>query len=483
MAASTTISFSDQRKEEIRKQADAQAPFRERWIERNAFYYNDDYRYMRFLVPPGLRVLDIGCGTGRLLAELRPSYGVGLDLSQACVQLAQSTYPQLSFLQGDIENLATLDAVEGPFDVIVLSDTIGYLEDCEETLARLTSLCKPETRLIIAYYNHLWEPILKLASHLGLRMPMGELNWLSGGDIINLLDLADFEPVKQEWRQLMPKPLFGLGQLVNRFLAPLPGLRRFCLRNYVVARPRIKPEDQKPSVSVIVPCRNEKGNIEAAVTRLPALCDDIEILFVEGHSQDGTWEEAMRVQAAFPDRKIVCLRQDGVGKGDAVRKGFDAATGNVLIILDADLTVRPEDLTKFYRALTSGKGEFIHGTRLVYPMERQAMQSLNYLANRMFAVVFSYLLNQRFTDTLCGTKVLRRTDYQRLVAGRSYFGEFDPFGDYDLIFGAAKVNLKIVEIPIRYASRSYGSTQILRFRHGLLLLRMVRIAYLKLKAL
>ena len=166
-----------------------------------------------------------------------------------------------------------------------------------------------------------------------------------------------------------------------------------------------------------------------------------------------------------------------------MREGFAAARGDVLIILDADLTVAPEDIGKFFAIFASGRGEFVNGTRLVYPMAQGAMRFLNYLANRTFAVLFSWILSQRFTDTLCGTKAISRYDYNRLEAGRSYFGEFDPFGDFDLIFGAAKLNLKIVEIPIRYADRIYGSTQISRFRDGWLLLKMVWLAFRKIKAL
>jgi len=309
-------------------------------------------------------------------------------------------------------------------------------------------------------------------------------NNLPTADIANLLRLADYEIVRREWRQLVPKRLLGLGSFINRFIAPLPGIRRLALRNYVVARPVAKREKPAnlPSVSVLVPCRNEKGNIENAVTRMPAFAPDIEILFVEGHSKDGTFEECERVRAAYPDRDIKVMRQDGKGKGDAVRKGFAAARGDILMILDADLTVPPESLGKFYDAMVLGRGEFINGTRLVYPMEREAMRFLNNLANHGFAILFSYLLNQRFTDTLCGTKVIKRLDYKRLEANRSYFGDFDPFGDYDLIFGAVKLNLKIVEIPIRYDARRYGETQISRFTHGWLLARMVVFAWRKLKA-
>jgi SAM-dependent methyltransferase len=461
---------------------DSLAPGRNDWIKRNRFFHEHDRRYMRFLIPEGLRVLELGSGTGGLLDALKPSRGVGVDLSPKMTEIARDSFPDLEFVAGDIEDPDVIAALDGPFDVIVLSDTIGYLKDCQATLAQLHGLCTPESRIVIAYYNALWEPVFAMARWLSLKMPTGEQNWLSTDDTANLLHLADYEVIKREWRQIIPQSLFGLGGLVNRFIAPLPLIRRLCMRTYEVARSRRAKREDNPSVSVVIPCRNEKGNIEDAITRMPPFCDDLEIVFVEGHSQDGTWDEIQRVRDAYPEMKIQCLRQEGRGKGDAVRKGFDAATGEVLMILDADLTVRPEDLPKFYDAITGGKGEFINGSRLVYPIESGAMQFLNLVANRIFAALFTYLLNQRFTDTLCGTKVLRKEAYRQIVENRHYFGDFDPFGDFDLLFGAAKLNMKIQEIPIRYVSRTYGATQISRFQHGWLLLRMVVFAFRKLKA-
>jgi len=471
-----------QRKDAILSWANEQATEREAWIDRNRFYYESDYAYMRFLIPEGLRVLDLGCGTGRLLAELRPLRGVGIDFSPEMINVARKRHPGLEFFVGDVESPETYAHLDGPFDVIVLSDTIGSLTDCQATLEGLHRLCSPETRVVIAYYARMWEPILHLGEAIRLKMPQAQQNWLSTEDIENLLDLADFQAIKREWRQLLPRRLLGLGSLVNRYLAPFAVIRRFCLRNYIVARSlrTIKPPPR--SATVLIPCRNESGNIEAAIQRLPDFCPDIEVLFVEGHSRDGTLQEIQRVITAYPNRDIKVLVQDGKGKGDAVRKGFANARGEVLMILDADLTVPPEALPKFYDALASGKGEFINGTRLVYPIERDAMRFLNLVANQVFSWLFSWLLNQRFTDTLCGTKVLLQRDYRRIADNRAYFGEFDPFGDFDLIFGAAKLNLKVVEVPINYSSRSYGETQISRFRHGWLLLKMVVFAFRKLKA-
>lgn len=468
-------------KEATRRLADSVASERRSWIARNRYYYDDHYRYMRFLVPKGARVLDLGCGTGDLLAELAPSRAVGVDLSPAMIDIARKEHPGYEFHVGDVEDPAVIAGLEGPFDVVILSDTIGSLEDIEATLYGLQPLCGPETRLVISYYSRGWEPLLKLAERTGTKQRQLPLNWLSTSDIAGLLSLADFEIIKREWRQLLPKRLLGLGPLVNATLAPMPGIRRMCFRNYVVARSTIEKARPHASATVLVPCRNERGNIEAAVRRTPQFCDDIEILFVEGHSADGTLEEIERVRDAYPDRDIKVFVQPGKGKGDAVRHGFANARGDVLMILDADLTMPPEALPKFYNALAGGKGEFVNGTRLVYPMEERAMRPLNLMANRAFSLVFSWLLNQRFTDTLCGTKALSRRHYQRIAAERDYFGSFDPFGDFDLLFGAAKANLKIVEIPIRYAERRYGAPQISRFRDGWYLLRMVVFAYRKLK--
>ena len=410
---------------------------------------------------------------------------MGVDLSAEMVRVARETHPEFEFHVGDVEDAGMLATLRGPFDAIVISDTIGYFDDCEATLAALRPLCTSETRVVIAYYERSWEPALRIAEWLRLKMPHCRQNWLATRDTINLLTLADYEVVRREWRQLVPRRLFGVGTLVNRFVAPLPGIRRLSLRTYIVARPLTtrEPRALRPSVTVVIPSRNERGKRRGGKScSLAGFAPEVEIIFVEGHSSDGTFEECERVRAAWPDRDIKVLRQEGRGKADAVRKGFAAARGDILMIFDADLTTPPESLPKFYEVLATGKGEFVNGTRLIYPMEPGAMRALNFFANRTFAVILSFLLNQTFTDTLCGTKALWRRDYERIVAQRSYFGDFDPFGDFDLIFGASKLNLKMVEVPVRYAGRAYGETQISRFAHGWLLARMVAFAWRKLKA-
>jgi SAM-dependent methyltransferase len=470
------------RKQDMRNLTDASAPERRKWLARAAFFHQEDLRYLKFLIPEGARVLELGCGTGDLLAALKPSFGVGVDFSAGMIGEARKAYPDLTFLVGDVEDPVFVRSLRGPFDVIVVVDTLGAFDDCQAMFASLHDLCTRETRLVIGYFSHLWYPALKLAEATGMKMPQPLQSVLAPADVRALAALGDFEAVKNETRVLSPVRLFGLGRLVNRFLAPLPLIRQLCLRHFTVCRSMRRPADVR-SATVVIPARNERGNIEAAVKRIPRFVKALEIIFVEGHSADGTWEEIERVAAAHPDYEIKAMRQPGTGKGDAVFAGFDAARGDVLMILDADLTMPPEQLPKFWDAICSGKGEFVNGSRLIYPMEQQAMRFLNLIANKTFSLLFTWLLSQRFTDTLCGTKAMCRSDYTRIKTARSYFGEFDPFGDFELIFGASKLGLKAVEIPIRYASRTYGETQISRFRHGFMLLRMVLFAFMRIKAM
>jgi glycosyltransferase involved in cell wall biosynthesis len=289
-----------------------------------------------------------------------------------------------------------------------------------------------------------------------------------------------------ESKLLIPLYIPLLSELINRFVAPLPFFRAFNLLNIAVTRPlhRQAPRHAAPSVSVIVPARNEAGNIETAILRTPKMGPDDELIFIEGHSTDDTWERIVEMKERYQAKRSISIaRQSGKGKGDAVRQGFALATKELVMILDADLTTPPEELPRFYAALVSDKGEFINGSRLVYPMEKEAMRFLNMVANKFFALMFSFVLGQRFKDTLCGTKVLTRANYLKLAAHRDFFGDFDPFGDFDLLFGAARMALRIVEVPVHYRERTYGKTNIQRWRHGLILLRMLRFAATRIKFL
>ena len=453
------------------------------WRRKNQYYYKNIESLYRFLIPEGKRVLEIGSGTGSLLNVVKPSYGLGIEIVPEICESAQETFPHLSFITADIENLE----IDGAFDYIILSDTVSYFNDIQKAFQKIRAACSNSTRLIINFHNPAWNPILKLAISLKQKMPTAPLNWLSYEDISNLLELSGFEVIKHSSRMILPKNIPILTSLLNRFITPLPGFNQLGLINFLVARldsyeVSINEEKQPKTCSVIIPARNEAGNIESCVTRLPKIGEHTEIIFVEGHSQDNTWDEIQRVQSKYgADYDIKVIQQTNKGKGNAVREGFALATGDILMILDSDLTVRPEDLPHFFDALVSGRCEFANGCRLIYPCSSEAMPLINRLANRFFSFLLSYLIDNRIKDSLCGTKVVSKINYQKIADNRKYFGEFDPFGDFDLLFGASKLNLHISDIPVRYYPRTYGKSNISHFKEGLLLLKMCLYAANKIK--
>jgi SAM-dependent methyltransferase len=461
---------------------DRMAPELDRWNRRNRSYYRDLEIFHQFFIPPGARVLEVGCGTGDLLARVNPGVGVGIDFAPQVVAIAAAKHPHLNFFCLDAENFTLDDVGETEsFDFIILSGTLGHLGNIQTVLQHLHGFCDARTRLILTFHNFLWQPLLNFAEAIGQRRPQPPQSWLSMQDVQNLLAITGYQTVKSSRRFLCPKAIPGLSQLANRILVQLPGLNHLGLTNTIVARP-FAQRDPALTCSVVIPARNESGNIQNAIDRLPRLGRQTEVIFVEGHSTDNTWATIQQVVAqGHPHFTLKAFQQTGRGKADAVRLGFEQATGDVLMILDADLTVQPEDLPHFFEVIASGRGEFVNGSRLVYPRSGEAMPWLNNLANKFFSLAFSFLLGQTLKDTLCGTKVIRRTDYDNLVAGRTYFGDFDPFGDFDLLFGATKLGLHLVDVPVRYQPRMYGESNIAHFKEGLVLLKMCLYASRKIK--
>ena len=428
-------------------------------------------------MPEGKRVLELGCGHGDLLAALRPAYGVGIDFSSSAILAAKARHPHLNFIEMDTQHLK----LDETFDYIICSDLVNELWDVQAVFASLGPLCHPQTRLLLNLHSNLWQSPRQLATKMGIARPQMIQNWLTPEDTANLLYLADFEVVRTSSEVLWPvrTPLWD--SFCNRVLVKMWPCSFFGLTNLFIARPKPKRPLPESIVSVIVPARDEAGNIQAIFDRIPDMGRGTELIFVEGGSTDSTYETIQREMKLRERPLTQLLRQTGKGKGDAVRLGFANATGDVLMILDSDLTVAPEDLPRFYEAWRMGKGDFINGVRMVYPMEERAMRFLNLVGNKFFSLAFSYLLGQKVKDTACGTKVLSKADYGPIVKNRTYFGDFDRFGDWDLLFGAAKFNLKIVDLPIRYRERVYGESKMQRWHIGILLLRMVMVGLRKLK--
>ena len=461
---------------------DAIADGRMRSQKRHRYYWNEITNYCNFFSHNSLSILEVGCGTGELLNSIKGKKKTGIDFSAKMIDIAQSSFPDISFHVMPAENIA----LNEKYDLIILSNLIGYIDDIQIVFEQLHQVCHERTKIIVTYYNHLWEPSLKLGEFFRLKIKTSNQNWLTKNDIKNLLMLSGFEVYRESRRMIFPVYIPLLSEFLNNFLAKLPLIRQLSINSYSFAqvKPFLTNEQvvNKYSVSSVIPARNESGNIENAIKRMPAFGRFQEIIFVEGHSTDDTWEKIKEVKNKYLDtHRIKIARQDGIGKNDAVRKGFSMAEGEILMILDADLTVSPEDLPKFYFAIASGKADFVNGSRLVYQMEKEAMRYLNMLGNKFFSLAFSWLLDQPFKDTLCGTKVMLRKEYENMNQNREYFGNFDPFGDFDLIFGAYKLNLRIVELPVRYHERTYGSTNISRIKHGFLLLRMCFFALRKIK--
>jgi Glycosyl transferase family 2/Methyltransferase domain len=474
----------EQRRERTRDHLAKIAARRETWINRNRYYYELLNRLLRFLVEPQKKVLSVRCDIGNFLAVVRPSKGKGIDICGEIVAIAQQRNPSFEFAVAfpDKEEFQQAFKRNEKFDYILFND-IGDTVDVLQALRNLRPLCERHTRLLVTTYNHLWEPLVTFAEWSGMKVPRIEQNWLSTADIRNLLKLAGFEALETHRVVLLPKYLPLLSSFLNRFCARLPFLSKLCMTQVVVARMMPPPVSrERVSVSVVIPCKNEKGNVEDAVRRIPQLGGRTEIIFCDDQSTDGTAEEVLRVQALHPEKNVHLDHGPGVCKSRNVWTGFNAATCDVLMILDADLTTIPEELPYFIDVIVSGQAEFVNGSRLVYPVPKGAMTGANMLGNKFFSLAFTYLLGQRVKDTLCGTKVLWRSDWERIKPILGTWGTEDRWGDYELLFGAAKLNLKILDLPVHYQERIYGSTKMTKvFRNGLVMLRMCWHGFLKLK--
>jgi ubiquinone/menaquinone biosynthesis C-methylase UbiE/glycosyltransferase involved in cell wall biosynthesis len=499
LAVANRAGLTDPGKDTVRSYYDSLASVRDEWYERNRYYHTHIETIVRSLIPPGASVLELGCGTGNLLAAVQPGSGLGLDISPAMVEAARRKYPELEFEVADAEDLQLGGA---QFDFVIASDLVGELGDITAMLEGIRLGCHSDSRLVVTFHNPALEGVLRAAQRLRLAMKPARQNWVGQSVMENLLELADYRLESLDHSMLVPKHVPFVARWINTNVSGRRPLRYVDLVNVMVAKPIVpRPKAKELSATVLIPCRNEVGNIEAAIDRVPDLGVHTEILFVDGSSTDGTKEKIEEMIRRYEGEKDIRLllqvpeadygrpavRPDSptrmlrLGKGDAVRKGFDVAKGDVLMILDADLTVPPEDLPRFFHPIATGQADFVNGSRLVYPMEERAMKFLNYLGNWFFSVLFTWLLERPIRDTLCGTKALSKASYQKIKGGRAYFGEFDPFGDFDLLFGAARQNLHIIEVPVRYRRRTAGVSKVRVSQHGWLLLGMSFIGFRRLK--
>ncbi|MCK4521223.1 MAG: glycosyltransferase [Nanoarchaeota archaeon] len=463
---------------------DSLAKRRYKWIRRNKFYHKEILRYYRFLIPKHSSILELGCGTGNLIGNLFPSYGIGVDISEEMLKIAKQKYPYINFICQDIEEFSS----NKKFDYIIISGTLNSVRDIQRLLQRISKMATHDTRIIINCYNQLWNPIIRLSQKSGLKMPEIIFNWLSIDDVENFFNISGYQVIKKDFFLLFPKYIPIITTIFNKFIGKLPLIRHLSLEQFVIARLNKPPENtSKLTTSVVITCRDEEGNIEGLVKRIPEMGKHTEIIFVEGHSKDNTVGKIKEMIKKYPKKDIKLLKQKGIGQGDAFRMGFDHAKGDFVCWLEADLTTPPEEISLFWDAYIKGKGDYINGSRFVYKMEKNSMPFFNYIGNRFFGNLFTAILGQRFTDTLCGFKAISKKNYLKIRNNIDHFGDFDPFGDFELIFGAIKNNLQVIEIPVHYRPREYGHSKaygqtIKSFlKHVFLLLRMSWISFKKFK--
>jgi len=442
----------------------------DRWRRRNPFYHQRKIEYLQFVVPPDESVLLLGCEDGALLDALLPSRGVGVDASTNAAWLGRKRYPKYEFITSPDYDIDS----DERFAYVILNDMAGYVNDLFMLLTALRRHTTPSSRIVIVQHNYLWRPVLRFAARLGLKRPERFRNWLSVGDLRVFLEATGFEPIGVRPKLFCPKRLLGVGPAINWMSGLLPFVGRLASTEVLVARPGDRALNAaRKTASIVLTTRDERANIEPMVKSIPELGAHTEILFVEGHSSDGTREEIERVIRAYPERNIRLLVQDGIGQGDAIRKGFNEATGDVVILLEADRTSPPEDVLKVFDVVASGRAEYVNGSRFVYPRQPGSMPTLNVIGNALFAAWFTWFLGQRTSDVLCGVKAIDRVQFRRVLRNWGFLGLYDPFGDFELAFGAARLGLKISEVPTRYACRQYGVPKTKPLRHGWMLLRMM----------
>jgi len=444
------------KKEEVEEHFDKIAPEYDSWKEKNSYYYNTLKFFISNMIPKGSSILDVGCGTGEILGFMEPSRGVGVDISEEMIKLAIKKFPDQEFIHSSIEDLD----IDEKFDYIIMVDIMDHVYDVMDIFNSIYKFCKPTTKIYITTINPLWEPILEVAEKMKEKMPEGPHNFIDRRSLAKMLELINFSLSYSGYLLLLPKYIPGLSYLANSIGTRLWPFRGFSSCQYLTIHPKQEnTTDLGYGCSVIIPCYNEEGNIEDAVRRVPHMGRETEIVVVNDGSSDGTADKVKELQKEFPNLRLVDYFPNR-GKGSAVKAGFEAATQEVMMILDADISTPPEELPRFFDPLNKGICQFVNGTRLVYPMEDQAMRTLNYYGNKLFGWLMSFIVQQKLTDTLCGTKAFYKKDLPRIKWGK------DKWGDFDLLFGAAKIGSKILEVPVHYKSRVSGESKMKSLRHG-----------------
>ncbi len=440
------------------------------------YYHKETQGYFELMIPPNQKILVIGVDAKQILDSLVPSKGVMVILDPSNLSNA-SVFHDGSY---ECHTGFQMDEIVGNFDYIIIHHALSLCEDIGSFVMKLIEFCNPSTRIIVSCHNYLWKPLLRIGEKLGLKREGGLEIMLSGTDINNILSASGFQLISTTRTMLFPCHALGIGPVLNWIGKLLPFIDWLKINLFQKYRllPAV-PSDQKESLTVCLTCRDEKENIEPLVKAIPRLTDEQEILFVEGHSIDGTHEEIYRVMKLYPEKNIRVISQPGIGQGDAIREGFSRATGSIIILLEADMTSPPENIRYVYESMRLRYAEFMEGSRFIYPISRKAMPYLNQIGNWCFSFFFSWLFWRQITDVMSGIKAIRKEDFEKILVRWNSWGIDDPFGDFELLFGAMRLGLKSSEQPIHYHPRTYGSSKTRVFYHGYILTRMALKAFSK----
>lgn len=369
-----------------------------------------------------------------------------------------------------------IENIEKKFDVIVVTDVLEIYSDIYLFLEKLNNLLEDNGKLILSSVNTRWGNLLKIAELLGLKSKTNNFSYIHLNKIEKISNGAGYDLIETITRQFIPFKFLYLGNIINKILELLLFYFKFGVKTYIVLR-KISIREKSLSKTIIIPAKNEEGNLEELVSRIPKF-ENCEIIFSIGESSDRTLEVSKKIIDKNSDFNIKLIEQSKNGKANAVWEAIALSSGDVLAILDSDLSVDPETLKDFFKIIESNSADFVNGTRLVYEMEKGSMRIINKLGNRVFQYLIGKIINEDLTDSLCGTKVFKKDLIKKIFWWQDNFNLKDPFGDFDLIFAASYTGQKILEYPIHYRTRKYGTTQISRFRDGFKLVKYLSKSFI-----
>tara|TARA_B110000977_G_scaffold125183_1_gene160299 strand:+ start:1495 stop:2904 length:1410 start_codon:yes stop_codon:yes gene_type:complete len=367
------------------------------------------------------------------------------------------------------------------FDHIVIAD-IEHQKFITKNLIDLNEKIDNECRVIVLSKSIFWSTLINFYKKIKNIGP-DKNNFLPYSNLRKIFLNTNFEIVKNEKIIFFPFQFSLLTKFINQIFR-FPVLNFFCMINLTVLKKVQKKNYQAEGkkISFIIPCKNEGGNIKFFYEKIINSTINAEFLFGNDNSSDNTLDEIKKLQQAIPNKEIKIYDGPGVCKSENVYKGINLASGEIILIYDADLTVSFDDLVNSINLLLKTDADFINCTRMIMPQQKNAMKFLNFYGNLFFAFLFSILFKQKITDTLCGTKIFFKKDWEQIKKYNNTWGAKDLWGDFDLLLGAYKNNLKIVENPISYTDRKEDETKMTGIiKNSIRMLIITFVAYYKLR--